>query len=135
MRGSIGALVGVLLYAVAASAAEGVRPAGVYSNLHFNKQAGDLLGAEVIVFPSDSATGFSALVQLAEGGAPSAFLVPVSVSGSRIEFLIPGPGAYAGLRFSGEVSRAGLVGRWNSGAAFGGAGDTERFKRGKSYWQ
>jgi hypothetical protein len=125
----------VLLYAAVAVAADNIRPSGVYSNLHYNKEGGDLLGAEVIVFPSDGPTGFSALVQLAEGGAPVAFLVPARVTGARVEFAIPKGGPYAGLSFSGVVSRTELVGRWSSGTAFGGAGDTERLKRGKSYWQ
>jgi hypothetical protein len=124
-----------LLCSTVALAADGIPPAGVYSNLHYNKEGGDLLGAEVLLFPSDGPTGFAALVQLAEGGAPASFLVPARVTGTRVQFAIPEGGAYGGLSFSGSISRTELVGRWSSGTAFGDVGATERLKRGKSYWQ
>lgn len=134
---TIGAVVAcalLLLGGGVAGAADAVRVAGVYSNLHYNKEGGDLLGAEVLIFPANASNGFSALVQLAEGGAPFAALVSVIVTGSKVEFTIPEGGPYGGLRFSGTVSRTELVGRWSSGSAFGG-GERERLKRGKSYWQ
>jgi len=134
LTGALVACALVLLSASIAVSADAVRVAGVYSNLHYNKEGGDLLGAEILIFPSKGPTTFSALVQLAEGGAPFSVLVPVLVTGSKVEFTIPEGGPYGGLRFSGSVSRTELVGRWSSGSAFGG-GDREQLKRGKSYWQ
>ena len=134
-RKSIGAIAVTLVCVTVAVAADGVRVSGTYSNLYYNREGGDLLGTEFLIFPSRSATGFSALVQLAEGGAPFAVLVPVSVTGVRVEFTIPNGGLYAGSSFSGTVSRRELVRRWSSGTAFGGGGEIERLRRGKSYWQ
>ena len=135
MRYVVVALAVMLLSVITAPAAETVRATGVYSNLSYNKEGGDLLGVEILIFPSKDPTGFAGLVQLAEGGAPIAVLVPVHVSGLQVEFTIPQGGTYAGLRFSGTLSRTELVGKWSSGNAFGGSGDTERLKRGKSHWQ
>jgi hypothetical protein len=125
----------VLLCVGVAVGADTVRAAGVYSNLYFNKEGGDLLGAEILIFPSRSPTGFSALVQLAEGGAPFAVLVPIRVTGTQVEFTIAASGPYDGLTFTGTVTRSELTGKWSSGSVFAGAGDRERMKRGKSYWQ
>jgi hypothetical protein len=124
-----------LLYVSVGAVTDGAGITGIYSNLRYNKEGGDLLGVEVLIFPSKGLTSFSALVQLAEGGAPFAVLVPVRVTGMQVEFTIPEGGPYAGVRFSGTVSRTELVGRWSSGSALGGPGDTERLRRGKSYWQ
>jgi len=124
-----------LLCVGVAVGADTVRATGVYSSLYFNKEGGDLLGAEILIFPSKSPTGFSALVQLAEGGAPFAVLVPVRVSGTLVEFTISASGPYGGLNFTGTVTRTELIGKWSSGNAFAGTGDRERLKRGKSYWQ
>src|SRR5207249_12047601 len=90
---------------------------------------------QILIFPSKGPTGFFALVQLAEGGAPFVVLVPVRVAGTQVEFTMPASGPYGGLNFTGTVTRTELIGKWSSGSAFAGAGDRERLKRGKSYWQ
>lgn len=131
----VSGLAATVLCATTLVAADAVRVAGVYSNLQYNEEGGDLLGVELLIFPSRNAAGYSGLVQIAEGGAPVAFLVPIHVAGVRIEFMLPQGGPYGGLRFSGTVSRTELIGKWSSGTAFGGVGDTERLRRGKSYWQ
>jgi hypothetical protein len=135
MRLSLVAGAIVLLCVGVAVGANTVRAAGVYSNLYFNKEGGDLLGAEILILPSRSPTGFSALVQLAEGGAPFAILVPIRVTGTQVEFTIAASGPYDGLTFTGAVTRSELTGEWSSGSVFADAGHRERLKRGKSYWQ
>lgn len=99
---------------------------GVYSNLRYNKEGGDLLGMELLVIPS--ATGYTAFVQIAEGGTPYTAIVPVAVAGSRISFTLPSEGAYGGARIDGELKGASLVINWP-------AGTNETLRRGKSYWQ
>jgi len=76
-----------------------------------------------------------ALVQLAEGAAPFAVLVPIRVAGTQVELTIAASGPYDGLTFTGTVTRSELTGKWSSGSVFAGAGDREGMKRGKSYWQ
>ncbi len=99
---------------------------GIYSNLRYNQEGGDLLGMELLVIPSGA--GYKAFVQIAEGGAPYTAVVPVTVEKSRISFTLPFDGAYGGMRFVGELKAASLV--INSVA-----GPDETLRRGKSYWQ
>jgi len=96
--------------------ADTVRATGVYSSLYFNKEGGDLLGAEILIFPSKGPTGFFALVQLAEGGAPFAVLVPVRVAGTQVEFTMPVSGPYGGLNFTGTITRGNLTAGWSGPA-------------------
>lgn len=99
---------------------------GVYSNLRYNQEGGDLLGMELLVVPSGA--GYKAFVQIAEGGAPYTAIVPVAVENSRISFTLPREGAYGGMSFDGELEGASLVIKSAAGA-------NETLRRGKSYWQ
>jgi hypothetical protein len=124
--------------ALSTALAEDIRLSGIYSNLFYHKEAGDLLGVEIMIFPTKGeGSSYLALVQIAEGGAPYATLVPVKVFGNKVEIQLPTDYVIPNLRFFGTVSRDSLTGTWNDGKkafAFGGEG-VERLKRGKSYWQ
>ena len=50
-------------------AGEPKRITGIYSNLAYNQEGGDLLGMEVFIIPSDERSGnsYTAFVQIAEG--------------------------------------------------------------------
>lgn len=104
----------------------GAKVTGVYSNLRYNQEGGDLLGMELLVVPSEA--GYKAFVQIAEGGAPYTAVVPVAMAGTQISFTLPPGGAYGGLRFEGELKGASLV-------ISSPAGVQETLPRGKSYWQ
>lgn|GEM_PF-1204922 len=99
---------------------------GVYSNLRYNLEGGDLLGMELIVVPSEA--GYIAFVQIAEGGTPYTAVVPIVVAGQRISFMLPPGGAYGGTRFDGDLKEASLV-------LHSPTGVDETLKRGRSYWQ
>jgi hypothetical protein len=103
---------------------------GIYSNLSYNEEGGDLLGTELLILPSadNAAGGYSVFVQIAEGGAPFTAIVPVKISGNTIEFILPPGGAYDRQRFVGFVETGQLILRWSNGTE-------EHLKRGKSYWQ
>jgi hypothetical protein len=103
---------------------------GIYSDLTYNAEAGDLIGMEILILPrpSDSNPAWSAFVQIAEGGAPYSAVVPLTIKGSEIELTLPPGGTYGGLHFSGTISKTGLLIRWDSG-------QQNHLKRGKSYWQ
>ena len=105
-----------------------VRVTGTFSNLRYNSEGGDLLGLEILIIPAPGdGVGYVALVQLAEGGAPYSALVPVTVTGTHVEFAFPKDGPYNGLRFSGSVNAKELAGTLSSG-------EHEVLKRGRSYW-
>jgi hypothetical protein len=103
---------------------------GIYSNLRYNVEGGDLLGMELLIFPSGSGPelNYLALIQIAEGGAPFAVLVPVIIKANTIEFTLPSGRLYSNERFSGKFVGNELIIQWSNGTE-------ERLKRGKSYWQ
>jgi hypothetical protein len=118
-----------LLAAPCLVALAGERITGTYSSLRYIEEAGDLLGMEVLVVPSQRAgSPYSALVQISEGGAPALAIVDFVEKNGEVEFVIPPGGIYAGMKFTGALSKGELVLKWPSG-------DEEHLKRGKSYWQ
>ena len=106
------------------------RITGIYSNLAYNEEGGDLLGMELLILPSghDPETAYSVFVQIAESGAPFLVVVPLKVTGTKIEFTLPPSGAYSGAHFVGTFKGGELVVRWSQGTE-------EHLKHGKSYWQ
>ena len=123
-----------MLFSVAGSAAQdtAVHITGMYSNLYYNEEGGDLLGVELFIFRSKD--GYQVLVQMAEGELPTASLVPLDVDGPNIRFTLPG-GGDSGMTFSGTVSAKGISGHWGNGQLSSTGTKDEVLKRGKSYWQ
>ena len=111
-------------------AGEPKRITGIYSNLAYNQEGGDLLGMEVFIIPSDERSGnsYTAFVQVAEEGAPFNAMVALKTKGNRIEFTLPRGGTYSNKYFVGAFKGSELVIRWENG-------DEEHLRRGKSYWQ
>ncbi|MFI4939940.1 MAG: hypothetical protein ACHP7O_06315 [Burkholderiales bacterium] len=103
---------------------------GIYSNLAYNKEGGDLLGMELMIIPSaeGAESTYTVFVQFAEGSAPFAAVVPLKVSGTKIEFEFPAASPYPGEHVVGAFTGKELVVRWSNGSI-------EHLKRGKSYWQ
>ena len=125
-----------MLLSVIASATQDVpvHVTGMYSNLYYNEEGGDLLGMEIFIFRSKD--GYQALVQIAEGELPTVLLVPLDVDGANIRFTIPGDGtSNSSSTFSGTVSAQGIKGHWSDGRLSTKGTKDEVLKRGKSYWQ
>lgn len=120
MRIVLGACI-LLLLALPSGA--DARISGIYSNLEFNEEGGDLLGFEILLLPTHG--GWSAVVQVAEGELAVPFVAPVTVKGSTISFEIPDQFG-AGV-FVGEVSTKELTGTFGR--------QKVRLRRGKSYWE
>ena len=102
------------------------RISGIYSNLTYTEEAGDLVGMELAIVPSG--TGYTAFVQISEGGEPYTVLVPFAVRGSNVEFTLPASPPYSSAHFTGTWGESGLVIR-------GDNGEPETLKRGHSYWE
>ena len=118
MRSALSVLTIAVVLSATAWAAE-PRPTGIFSDLTYNSEGGDLLGAELLIVP-----GPVAFVQLSEGDAPFTALVPVTISGAKIEFHVPGYTGAPNLRFVGTLDAQGISGSWFDGskplAPFGG---------------
>jgi len=139
MRDVMLGLLALILSSSATSAdrAPAPRISGIYSNLRYNAEGGDLLGMEILILPngSDTQPSWTAVVQIAEGGAPLVSVVPLYQHGSSIEFQLPPQGVHsgesyaaAGDHFTGTVENDSLTVRWSGGTI-------EKLVRGKSYWQ
>ena len=107
---------------------------GIYSDLQSNSETGDLIGEEIEIFPGPGGKdSLQAFVQIALGSAPLAALVPVKVTGTKIELSLD-MGVGGTRRFSGTVDADGITGNWYSGQApiFS---RPVHLKRGRSHWQ
>ena len=113
----------LLLLTSAGTAQKRPRVTGFFSDMHYIKEAGDVIGMEVWIVYARG--GYWATVQLAQGEPAPPVIVPVQVSGQRVVFSFQlGTDV---LKFDGSVSTAALTGVLG----------TERMslKRGNSYWQ
>jgi len=112
------------------TAVEPQKVSGIYSNLKFNKESGDLSGMELLIIPNGKGANleYVVLVQISEGGAPFSALVPLKMVGPKFEFTLPTGRNYDRQHFTGVFKGTGIVIRWSQG-------DEEHLKRGKSYWQ
>lgn len=102
---------------------------GVYSNLEYIKENGDVVGMEInIVYSTDGTKGqHYALVQEAEGVPTPPVLVQVSVNKDEIEFSISSQ--QSKRTFRGKIGKKELVGK------FDGKVESIHLKRKKGYWQ
>ncbi len=105
------------------------RITGIYSNLTYIEETGDLVGTELHILPpkGDDKAGYTVVVQIAEGEAPFTATVPLKVSGDRFEFTLPKDSFDPGAHFTGKFDQQGLTLKWSSGTV-------EHLKRGKRYW-
>lgn len=103
---------------------------GIYTDLAFNSEGGDLLGTELMIVPRQSKgdPAWSVFVQISEGGTPYMALIPLTLNGNKIEFNLPPGTSYGGMHFTGTISSIGI--RLDTPS-----GQVEVLRRGKSYWQ
>jgi hypothetical protein len=123
-------IVGSLLISSAAAAKRKparLRVTGIYSNMNYVEEAGDVVGMEVFIV--DGGDGYYATVQIAEGAPDPPVLVKVEVKGTAIEFTLPGEAGASLGKFTGTITARGLRGK------FANAVRAEYLSRRKSYWQ
>jgi hypothetical protein len=128
--GPVAACLGAIVLAAPVSRpAPRVSIEGIYSDLHYIEEAGDLLGTELkIVKVGDRYKG--SLV-IAEGEPSKEIPVDIKVSGAQIRFSIPEEGGYPG-EFQGEIGKHFLTGEFR----FTNGGSSKvKLRRGDSYWK
>ena len=123
-------LVCAVICDAAISAPPKVRVTGMFSDLAYVAEAGDLVGTEVFLGYQGDGIYF-ALVQCAEGSPSKPLLVEASVDGLQVKFsLPPSDSSHCPVAtFVGTVSRSGLRGK------FLGGGEAVTLRRRSSYWQ
>jgi hypothetical protein len=115
-------------FAPASCAQQTAKITGTYTNMHFNREGGDLLGQELKIVRTRK--GYQGALQFAEGGAGELIIVEVNLEGDRISFVIPDSYADAG-QFNGTIQNGVIRGLFK----FKGGGEERvELKKGKSYW-
>jgi hypothetical protein len=107
--------------------------AGIYSDLSYNRESGDLNGTEIFIVPSAGGTAWAAFVQEAEGGPENPVVVPVVRKGDVVS--IRAHMENYTVQFDGRIGAKGFDGKLTTEA--NGKKTTEPFhlRRKKSYWE
>lgn len=98
---------------------------GIFSDMYFSPEGGDVVGTEVFIMYTNK--GYYATFQVSEGVPSVPALVRVSIDGVNVSFSVPDE--QGGGVFRGHVTPDALVG------AFDGGRGSLTLKRGKSHWQ
>jgi hypothetical protein len=120
--------------AIASAADSKTQITGIYSDLYYNEEGGDLLGTEVFIVFADH-DGYVAFVQCWGGGTTRPVVVSVDVKLDTVSFKVPEPALCAGS-YKGRITISGLRGTWTH-EVDGGGTETEpvHLSRRHSYWQ
>jgi len=116
----------ILLLGMIIPQAEPKKITGVYSNMSYSEESGDIGGMEVfIVYSMQSRPGkYYAMVQIAQGVPEVPSLTEVLVNGDDVTFKI---GEYG--TFKGKITQKELIG------IIEGHEETIKLIKGKSFWQ
>lgn len=106
-------------------------PTGLFGRLEYHRESGDLVGLEVFIVKGRS--GYSAVVQIAEGVPEDPVVVPIRLEGGVLSFEVRS--GTTPLRYQGTVRADGLYGKFDNGAFSDRKDGLFLLRRGQSYWQ
>ena len=104
--------------------------AGIYTDMRYVAEAGDLLGIEIFIVPSEGAQQYVAFVQEAEGVPTEPVVVPVIQKNGRISIAAKFNGA--NWKFDGTITKMAFDGTLTIDA---GKPERIHLRRKKSYWE
>lgn len=99
---------------------------GVYSDMQYNDQGGDVVGVEIFLVMAEGR--YYAVYQSSEGEPAVPVVLPADVTGSGVTFQVPASVDARGT-FTGTIGTDGLTG------TFSGNQQRVVLKRRPSYWQ
>jgi len=102
---------------------------GIYSDMCYNTESGDIVGMEIYVIYSKA--GYYVIYQSSEGEPSIPVIVKTTIKDSAIEFHIPEGVPFSG-DFQGQITSYGIEGRI---VGYSGYASKLRLKRQLSYWQ
>lgn len=131
----------LLLYffMAACSAAGGTIPStstpslGVYSDMEYNEEGGDVLGVEIWLI--HAASGYVVVFQSSEGSPSAPVVAAATIEGDLLRFVVPAGNSYSGSTFTGRVKAGHLVGSFSEGRLAPDGNSQLNLTRGLSYWQ
>jgi hypothetical protein len=115
--------------------ATGSKPSitGIYSNMDFNEEGGDVLGIEVFLVYTSK--GYYVVFQSSAGEPTVPIVVRAKINKSKIEFSLPQSSKNYSGRFLGKITPSEIKGSFEL-EQIGPHGEKEIIlKRKKSYWQ
>lgn len=130
------AIVLFLTSSLSAHATDRVAPiTGIFSDLYYNEEGGDLLGTEIFIVLSGN-DKYVAFFQHWEGGGDPAIVVPVTIGvDNHVSFEIPEPALGAGT-YEGRITKTEFDGVGTHHLSNGQLSKHPiRLKRKKTYWQ
>jgi hypothetical protein len=106
------------------------KPQGTYTNMHDGQSRGSVLGEELRIVYTDK--DYEGMLQFAVGEPGEIVIVPVKLTGNKIEFTVPDlPPMYKASRFSGMIDPMTIRGQF---IYRNGSSREVVLKKGKSYW-
>ncbi|WP_158880676.1 hypothetical protein [Rhodanobacter sp. L36] len=102
------------------------KPTGMFSDMAYNDEGGDLLGTEIFV--TYARDGYFVVYQSSEGEPTTPAVMPATISGTSIKFAVPKTSDPRG-NFVGTIGSKELTG------SFSGSKEIIHLKRKASYWQ
>lgn len=99
---------------------------GMFSDMAYSDEGGDLLGTEIFV--TYARDGYFVVYQSSEGEPTTPVVVPAAISGTSIKFSVPESVDPRG-DFVGTIGLRELIG------SFSGSKEVVHLKRKASYWQ
>lgn len=111
----------------AACTAAGDKVTGIYSNMVYNNEGGDVLGTEIFVVNANR--GYYVVFQSSEGEPAPPVVIPAKIDGTSVSFTLPADVDPRGT-FTGKVDAKGITGSFS-----GGNRQTVTLPRKGSYWQ
>jgi hypothetical protein len=131
MRLKILFLISLIAFVVNCFAADTNRLTGIYSDMEFNPESGDVVGLEVIlVFSRD---GYFVVFQNSEGSPSVPIVAPAKVEAGKIQF--EGAIGDGVSTFNGEVLEGVLVGEFSGGVLNKDGQRLFLLRKKQSYWQ
>jgi hypothetical protein len=118
------------LASLSAYAAAPPKVTGIYSNLHYIAEGGDVIGTEIFIV-NGGRLGYFAVLQCAEGAPSKPVVVAATVKGTQVEFAshADADSHCPKAKFTGAVTPNGLRG------TFEGTDYPGLLERKRSYWQ
>ncbi len=122
-------ILALLLVSNLAFSATKTKVTGLFSDMHYISEAGDVIGTEVFIVYSDSA--YYAIMQCAEGAPSKPVIVSALINGTTVKFEPHNdPLSHCPVAtFTGQITPNGLRG------TFEGTDYPGLLKRRRSYWQ
>jgi len=123
----------VVLSTAHSDAFGGSRVTGIYTDMRYNEEGGDLLGTEIFLLQGKS--GYYVSFQSAQGVPETPLLVAAKVARNRLTFTLPSSKAtYSGL-FEGRIYSDRIEGHFTGGQLSPTGTKSFVLRKGQSYWQ